>query len=151
MHTPALQRHAGERGLLMVALAAIALAIGWAAWSRHSGQPLHEADAPLAAERLLRFEDRPDGSLRVSDARSGALVQVITGEAGFARGTLRSFMRERRRTGAGPELPLALRAYGDGRLSLSDPATGQRVELDSFGPANASVFAQMLHPPGEPK
>jgi hypothetical protein len=30
------------------------------------------------------------------------------------------------------------------RLTLADPATGERVDLESFGPTNAAAFAQLL-------
>ncbi|MBC7781542.1 MAG: photosynthetic complex assembly protein PuhC, partial [Proteobacteria bacterium] len=32
----------------------------------------------------------------------------------------------------------------DGRLTLADPATGQRIDLESFGPTNAAVFARLI-------
>jgi hypothetical protein len=31
----------------------------------------------------------------------------------------------------------------DGRLTLQDPSTGQRIDLESFGPTNAAVFASL--------
>ena len=32
----------------------------------------------------------------------------------------------------------------DGRLTLADPATGARIDLEAFGPTNAGVFARLL-------
>ena len=40
-----------------------------------------------------------------------------------------------------------LTARADGRLTLVDPATSERVDLESFGPTNAAVFAQLLAAP----
>lgn len=103
--------------------------------------------APLAtviAVRALRFEDRPDGSVAVIDHTRGVELERIHGEAGFLRGTLRALSRERLRRGLGPELPFTLRARSDGGLTLSDPATGERIDLDSFGPTNAAVFGRLL-------
>jgi hypothetical protein len=35
----------------------------------------------------------------------------------------------------------------DGKLTLEDPGTGRRVDLGSFGPTNAAVFAQIMASP----
>jgi putative photosynthetic complex assembly protein len=103
------------------------------------------AATSVAAERLLRFEDRPDGSVAVIDAARGIELERVQGEAGFLRGTLRALVRERQRRGLGPEQPFRLVAAQDGRLSLADPATGERIALDSFGPTNAAVFGRLLN------
>jgi putative photosynthetic complex assembly protein len=57
---------------------------------------------------------------------------------------LRALARERQKRdlGAGPAFELIARA--DGRLTLNDPATGERLDLESFGPTNAAVFARLL-------
>lgn len=110
------------------------------------------SQAAVVAERALRFEDAPDGSIRVLEVRAGAasgesatVLQVVApGSGGFLRGTLRALVRERRAAGLGPETPFRLVAHADGRLTLEDPATAQRVDLESFGPTNAAVFAGLL-------
>lgn len=106
--------------------------------------PTATAGTPVTAVRALRFEDRPDGSVAVIDHTRGVELERIHGEAGFLRGTLRALSRERLRRGLGPELPFTLRARSDGGLTLSDPATGERIDLDSFGPHNAAVFGRLL-------
>lgn len=103
-------------------------------------------DAAAVAMRDLRFEDRSDGAIAVIDARSGQLVESVSGAQGFLRGTLRGLARERKRSGIGPDQPFRLTGRADGRLTLEDPATGRRVDLESFGPDNAAVFARMLGP-----
>lgn len=117
--------------------------VGAGAW-RAADLPTREAEAAAVKQRALRFEDRPDGGVAVIDARSGREVETVLGEQGFLRGTLRSFARERKRRdlGDGPAFELVARA--DGRLTLHDPATGHRVDLDSFGPTNAAVFSRWL-------
>ena len=132
-----------RRALLAVGALLLA-AVAGAAAVRLSGAEIRTPDAPAAFTRELRFEDRPDGSVAVIDARTGTLVDSVTGEAGFFRGTLRGLARERRRMGLGSEAPFQLIARADGRLTLSDPATGQRIDLASFGPTNAAVFARFL-------
>ena len=61
------------------------------------------------------------------------------------RGALRAFSRERYARGIGSSQPFDLIARVDGRLTLLDPATGQTVDLESFGPTNAGQFGQFLH------
>jgi putative photosynthetic complex assembly protein len=107
--------------------------------------PKQADDAAAVAVRELRFVDRADGSISVLDARGGGeIVSVAPGTNGFLRGTMRGLARERRRQDIGPEAPFRLIARADGRLTLFDPATGRRVDLESFGPTNAEVFAQFL-------
>jgi putative photosynthetic complex assembly protein len=72
---------------------------------------------------------------------------VVHGEQGFLRGTLRGMARERRRNGLDDTAALSLLARADGRLTLVDPATGRRIDLESFGPTNAAVFARWIAPP----
>lgn len=125
-------------------LAAIVGAIGTA---RLAGVDIAEPDAVTVVERTLRFVDRPDGGIAVVDARSGRTLDVMQGEQGFLRGTLRGMARERRRNGLDDSTPLSLLARADGRLTLVDPSTGRRIDLESFGPTNAAVFARWIGPP----
>jgi putative photosynthetic complex assembly protein len=111
---------------------------------RLAGWNIHEPDAAAVATRELRFEDRRDGSVAVIDAHSGLQVDSINGEAGFLRGSLRALARERMKRDLGPEQAFQLIARADGRLTLNDPATGARLDLESFGPTNAAVFARLL-------
>jgi putative photosynthetic complex assembly protein len=93
----------------------------------------------------LRFEDRPDGSIAVIDYKTGREIDAIQGEAGFVRGTLRGLAQERKRRGldSGPPFELIYRA--DGRLTLADTATGRMLDLESFGPINASTFFKLFN------
>lgn len=127
--------------LVAAGLSLLVLATAMARWS---GDPIRAPDAAVVSKRDLLFQDRPDGSVAVLDAGSGQQIDSITGESGFARGTLRGFARERRMRGVGPEQPLQLIGRADGRLTLFDPATGHVVDLESFGAANAAVFVRML-------
>lgn len=103
-------------------------------------------DAPPTVWRHLRFADRADGAVVVTDARSGRTIEVLHGEQGFVRGTVRGLAQERLRRGLGPEQPFELQVSGTGRLMLYDPATGRRVDLESFGRDNALVFARWVRP-----
>jgi putative photosynthetic complex assembly protein len=85
-----------------------------------------------------------------ADEATGELVASVQGEQGFLRGALRALSRERRARGLGPEQPFELIARPDGRLTLVDPVTEQRIDLESFGPTNAGKFATLLGPAPRP-
>ena len=114
------------------------VAVGMARWQ---GWRDRVPDAPTAWEMSLRFEDMPDGSVRVSDATDDRTLATFAGEQGFLRGSLRAMARQRRLAQADMTAPLVLRALADGRLLLLDPNLGERIDLDSFGPTNKAVFA----------
>ncbi len=103
----------------------------------------------VVAARDLRFADGADGSVVITDARDGAPVEVLTGENGFIRGTLRGLARTRRSEGIGSADPFHLASWSDGRLTLDDPATGRHLELEAFGSLNTEVFGKMLTAHGE--
>jgi putative photosynthetic complex assembly protein len=107
---------------------------------------LGEPAAPL--ERPLRFEDRANGAVAVIDARTGEKVAAFEGEQGFVRGALRALARQRKARGIGPEQPFELQVKPDGALTLLDPATGERIDIGSFGPTHAAAFAGLLGPSG---
>ena len=94
----------------------------------------------------LRFEDRADGAVLVRDAERGDVFEVLApGTGNFVRATLRTFAQARKRDDLGPQVPFKLVRYADGSLSLEDPATGRKVELDAFGADNAGAFANMFN------
>lgn len=99
-------------------------------------------------ERMLRFEDRPDGSLVAIDADTGRLAGVVApGSNGFVRGVLRGMYRGRKLESLGKsDARFRLAKEADGRLTLEDPETGRHIELDSFGPVNANDFGVLLAP-----
>lgn len=122
----------------------LALTLAAAAWqSRVAGGPV-TAEAPSVQwQRSLRFEDRPNGDIAVLDAGTQREVARFQGEQGFLRGSLRALARERQRSGMGPQAPFELSGHVDGRITLRDTVTGQRIALESFGPTNSAVFAQL--------
>jgi putative photosynthetic complex assembly protein len=138
------------RAPLIGAAILISFTIAAAAFVRQTGiGKTNEPDAPTIAERSLYYDDKPDGSIAVIDARDNRLVTTIEpGTNGFIRGTLRGLVRERKSQGIGREQPFELISRADGRLTLSEPPTGRRVDLESFGPTNAGAFAQLLQANG---
>lgn len=108
-------------------------------------QPQDRPAGGPVSTRDLRFEDRSDGGVAILDARAGTVVSVIApGEGGFVRATLRGFARERKREDIGRETPFRLTVWGDGRLTLEDPATGRFVDLGAFGQTQVATFARLI-------
>jgi len=135
------------RWVLMCGGGVIAFTLVSVGLVRLTGNGPDQRAAQATQERQLRFEDRPDGSIAVTDARSGETVTSVQGEQGFVRGALRALARERKARGLGPEQPFQLMVRADGGLTLYDPATSQRVDLEAFGPTNAGNFARLLKAP----
>lgn len=98
-----------------------------------------------AQERELRFSDREDGAVVVTDAATGKTVMEIGfGEGGFVRATLRRMAKVRAASNIGSEPPFKLTRWENGALTLIDPQTGQEAEIQGFGPDHTATFAGML-------
>jgi putative photosynthetic complex assembly protein len=117
---------------------------------RITGNGPDQLAAAVTQERSLRFLDRADGGVDVIDGSTGDTVTVLRGEQGFVRGALRALARERQARKLGPEQPFVLTAHADNRLTLTDPTTGERIDLESFGSANTGEFARLLAPALKP-
>jgi putative photosynthetic complex assembly protein len=111
---------------------------------RITGNGPDQLAAAPTVQRSLIFEDQKDGGVRVADGVSGQTLTVLYGVQGFVRGALRALARERFSRGIGSAQPFDLIARVDGRVTLMDPSTGQRVDLESFGPTNTAEFARFL-------
>ena len=124
--------------LLGSMLLLILLAVGFARWQGISDK---QVDAATVWQRDLIFADGPQGSVVVKDAKNQIEIAKFEGEQGFLRSTLRALARERKRQSIGPDAPMQLLGRADGRLTLLDPSTQQRIDLEAFGPSNVAVFA----------
>lgn len=107
------------------------------------------AGVAMVLSRELRFLDRADGAVVVEDIADPAGTRVIApgSNQGFIRGVLRGLARDRRMRGIDDRPPFRLALWANGRLSLTDRATGRTIELDSFGADNRKAFAQLLETP----
>jgi putative photosynthetic complex assembly protein len=111
-----------------------------------------QSESPVRMERQLRFVEHVAGGngigaggIDVIDARSVIKIDELRpGADGFMRATLRGLARERRRNGLGPEVPFELALHADGSLTLVDPTTARRIQLQAFGPSNSGAFARLL-------
>lgn len=98
-----------------------------------------------SATRDIRFADRADGAVLVTDARTGAVIETVQpGTEGFVRGAMRGLVRQRRIADIGPDLPFRLSVWPDGRVTLQDTANGNTMELHAFGRTNAEAFLKLL-------
>lgn len=103
--------------------------------------------AQIVAERDLRFEDMPNGDIGIFDADTGNRIDTIApGKDNFMRGMMRALVRERRKASIGRDAPFHLSSHSDGHLLLADPATGEVLDLGSFGSENINDFARLLPP-----
>jgi len=101
--------------------------------------------------RPLIFRDAPAGAIAVYDEGARDPFVVLPRENNtFMASALRLMGQSReRRSKAGPESPFVLTLWSDGKLSLSDPATGEALELAAFGQTNAKTFTQLLPSAGK--
>jgi putative photosynthetic complex assembly protein len=134
------------RVILAIAGATIALTIVTAAVGRLTGVANSAPTAVPIASRELLFRDQPNGGVAVFDARdTAAPIDMIAPETnGFLRATMRGLARQRLRQDADREVPFRLTGWADGRLTLEDPTTGRKVEMEAFGITNEEVFAHLL-------
>jgi putative photosynthetic complex assembly protein len=99
----------------------------------------------VTESRDLLFARQSDGTMKVSQVADGGVVAVLpSAEEGFVAMTIKSMTRERRKFNVAETEPYRLARTQNGRLSLTDPVTGIRIELIAFGSTNIASFAQLL-------
>jgi putative photosynthetic complex assembly protein len=134
------------RFALTLAGAAVASSICLAAVGRLTGSANSDPTAPAVLSRSLVFRDQPNGAVAVFDAsNASAPIALVAPETnGFLRATMRGLARQRLREDASHDIPFRLTQWADGRLTLEDPTTGRRVEMEAFGATNEEAFARLL-------
>jgi putative photosynthetic complex assembly protein len=136
---------AGDRPLRFLALAVLCLLVAVAGLRLGGYRPAEPAPGPVVSSRQLVVEDLGEGRVALREHPGGRpLLLLAAGEGSFIRGVLRGLARERRSLGLGTEAPFQLSRHRDGHLRLEDPATGQRIDLQAFGPSNEGAFAPLL-------
>ena len=124
--------------VILATLVTVAVAVWWLP----AAQPI--AEVPRAS-LTVRFIEQSDGALSVVDVGSGhEMDRVAPGENGFLRTLLRVVRRDIDRTPAVISMPFRIEAWQDHRVTLTDSATGRRIDLIAFGPTNAEVFIRWL-------
>jgi putative photosynthetic complex assembly protein len=110
-----------------------------------SGKLEHQVDADVVAKKTLQFRDLPNGAVGVISADNGQMITQVEGQAGFVRGILRALARDRRIRQISGDDAFELISRADGRLTLIDLATNNRIDLEAFGKDNAAQFAAFLN------
>lgn len=114
-----------------------------------SARGIVEFEAPYTTKVIravdLSFRDKSEGGIDVIEVSSGTVLDTYEpGTNGFARGVVRSLVRERQAHGIGNAEPFRLELIASNRLVLADLTTGRRIELTPFGPDNVEVFVKLL-------
>lgn len=135
-----------ERKILIAALAFIAASIALVAFGRYTGiGTVRITEGAPIAMRDLAFFLQDDGRLRVVDVQTGDRIAALEPkDDGFIHGAMRGLARERKVRGGAADAPWRLIEWDDGKLTLSDVATGLRIDLNAFGPTNRGAFARLL-------
>lgn len=103
------------------------------------------SNATVVAMRDIRFADRTDGGVEVTNASDNSVVAELDPNSNnFVRALMRGLVRQRVRESQGPQTPFRLTAWSDGELTLEDPDTHRTVALAAFGPTNAEAFVKLL-------
>ena len=134
------------KGVLIGAGLLLVFTMGIAGTARVTGNN-HVTMPPTyaVASRDLAFTDQPDGGIEITDANTGRHVTtIVPTTGGFLRGIMRGLVRGHRLNDLAAGSAFRLTRWADGRLSIEDPATRERIELEAFGPTNEAVFAQLL-------
>jgi len=141
-------RQTVPRAALWAAFTLILVSMGLAAAARrHNLQVAAQqlVASPSQASVDLRFADQADGGIAVFHATNGRQIHSVPPRSnGFVRGVLRGLFRARKLEAIDRDQSFRLSRESDGRLTLSDPQTGRRVDLGSFGPTNHAAFADIL-------
>jgi putative photosynthetic complex assembly protein len=137
-HEPVLPRWAllGAGGVILATI--VVAAIG--------GNPITMPPSQPTIARSLIFTDAPDGAVLVTDAATHAgVARLAPGSNGFIRATLRTLAHAgSHETAPVANHPFLITAWRDGRLTLDDPVSGRRLDLEAFGSLNSGAFAALL-------
>ena len=104
-----------------------------------TGQP---QESPVTADRQLVLKTGGAKSVTLYDADGSFLTHLDHG--GFVTVVASGLDRARTVARVGQDVPVTLARHENGRLTLTDPATGWTVELTAFGSDNEAAFAALL-------
>ncbi len=106
--------------------------------------------ATVLQVRTLRFVDQQDGvsvyggHVLVFDAKTGAELPQLRDREGFVRAILNSLSYERTKRGVNAAPVFELASWSDNQITITDNATGARINLGDFGPGNKSAFLRFF-------
>lgn len=123
-----------------------AAAFGAALLGRADIGALRVSESPTVESRSLVILENGVGASSVFDAQTGKLIRNTTlgVEDGFVWGAVNGLSYGRKHVGGAADAPYTLARRADGKLTLTDTVTGQRVLLNSFGTSNAAAFERLF-------
>lgn len=128
-------------GALAVVVFALVLVIGAVLTKEET---VNAGDVAIE-ERSLFFLDANNGVVAVYDAASREkLGSFSKGEGAFVRISMRSLMRQRVLKEVDLNLPFKLIKTAKGDLKITDPASGEAIRVNAFGPLAIESFARFL-------
>lgn len=133
--------------LILVALAVLVMLITAATLTaRLTGYTASSIPVSAVIQRRdIGFRDLSGGEVLVYDWHSeNELKRLAAGEGSFLRGVVRSLVRQRRGMSGDLAMPFLLTQHSDGRLVITDSATGESIDLIAFGKTNTAVFSDLL-------
>ncbi len=102
-------------------------------------------EGTIVATRAIEFAQAPGGVVVVKDARTGQQLGSYTfNENAFMRTVMLGFRRERALMGTSDGTPYTIEQWDDGRVTVSDPASGRSFEMAAFGRHQVETFAALL-------
>ncbi len=98
----------------------------------------------ILVERELIFIPENKLVVSITDLDGNLLAVSNENNSGFISVIFNAFERGRLKKRVNTNMPLNLRYYENGRLSLYDISTDLEIYLNSFGEKNANIFANFL-------
>ncbi len=135
--------HDLPKPLLVSAGLLILMAIGLVIVGDELPQPAPMPESVVVSSHDVRLRTLEDGSIQPVLIDGTRLPTIKAESAGFVSGVIRGLSRGRKLTGSDPDAPYRLSRLRDGRLLLTDTATGTTINLDVFGSDNAKTFATL--------
>lgn len=127
----------GVAALVAVGTAAHVAAFGPAAERRPALAPV--------AERTITVHDVAGGRVEVRDAGDETVLAGYgPGEGAFLRQAMRALVATRERKRLALREPFNVVRAADGKLFVTDPTTGQRINITAFGGVARATFAPLL-------
>ena len=131
-------------GLLVCAVLAIVT------YARIADVPL-SATPPAAeithARAMILISDGVSGAVSVLSPEGAVIARLDATQGGFVAGVARVIDRNRAQADLPAHTPVIVTRRANGRLDITDPATGWSADLMGFGADNASRFARLLDQP----
>jgi putative photosynthetic complex assembly protein len=104
-----------------------------------------DIEARSVSTHVVQFRALSDGRMEIVALATGRVLETLpAGDIGFIRGILRALSREHKVNAVNGPPTVRLTQWKDGRLTLDDLATGQRIDLRAFGHDNAKSFSALL-------